>query len=429
METKHHRRETSLRRRVYLALESHDEHSRSRFFGRAIVVLIIVNLVFVCLETVPEMAGRFGPLFRAVELVSLVVFSAEYALRIWIAVELTPNRRMRPAAARLKAAFSPAGIVDLVAVMPFWFAPLLPPDFRVLLVLRVVRFLKLARYSPGMHSLLEALHAERRALVGCLVILLGSALFAATLMHLIEGRLQPDKLGTIPDAMWWAIVTLGTIGYGDVVPVTGLGRLVASVTIIGGLVIMALPIGIIATAFAEQVHRRDFVITWSMISRVPLFSELNAAQVADVMKLLKAQRFEAGTIIARRGERADCMFFIADGEVEITISGKKLRFGPGQFFGEVAVLRRALRSATSIAVRRSNILVLDAHDLHALMDREELIAERILEVAKSRVGHEIVTPRGDLITEELEEAQKREDVLDVGLRERAEHAGGEARTP
>jgi voltage-gated potassium channel len=351
-------------------------------------------------------AARWATAFRAVEFVSLVLFTIEYGLRIWVAVELAPYRKMSAWTVRLRVALSPAGIIDLLAVLPFWLAPLLPPDFRVLLALRVIRFLKLARYSPGMHSLLEALHAERRALAGCLVILFGTGLFAATAMHLVEGRVQPDKLGTIPDAMWWAIVTLGTIGYGDVVPVTALGRVVASVTIFAGLIIMALPIGIIASAFAEEVHRRDFVITWSMISRVPLFSELNAIQVADIMKLLKAQRFEAGTIIARRGERADSMFFIADGEVEIAISGKKLRLGTGQFFGEIAVLQRSRRSATSVAVRRSNLLVLAAHDLHALMDREERIAERILEVAKSRVGREIVTPRGDVITEELEGAEE-----------------------
>jgi voltage-gated potassium channel len=409
MQEKHQKRDVSLRRRIYLLLESHDDHSRSRYLARAIVILIAINLLAISLESVPETAASFGPVFRAIELVSLVVFTIEYGVRIWVAVELAPYRKMHPAAARLKAALGPAGIIDLLAVLPFWFAPLLPPDFRVLLVLRVVRFLKLARYSPGMQSLLEALHAERRALAGCLVILLGTALFSATLMHIAEGRVQPDKLGTIPDAMWWSIVTLGTIGYGDVVPITGLGRLIASVTIFAGLIIMALPIGIIATAFAAQVHRRDFVITWSMISRVPLFSELNAAQVADIMKLLKAQRFEAGTVIARRGEQADCMYFIADGEVEISLSGKRLRLGAGQFFGEIAVLRRSRRSATSVAIKRSNLLVLDAHDLHALMDREERIAERILEVAKSRVGQEMISPRGDLITEELEEAESRDD--------------------
>ena len=116
-------------------------------------------------------------------------------------------------------ALSPGGIIDLVAVLPFWLAYVLPTDFRVLLVLWMVRFLKLARYSPAIQSLLEALYAERRALVGCFVILMGTALFSATAMYMAEGRVQPDKLGTIPDAFWWAIVTLGTIGYGDVVPI------------------------------------------------------------------------------------------------------------------------------------------------------------------------------------------------------------------
>jgi voltage-gated potassium channel len=130
----------------------------------------------------------------------------------------------------------------------------------------MVRFFKIARYSPAMRSLLEVLYTERRALFGCLVIAMGSSVVAASLMHLAEGKVQPDKLGTIPDALWWAIVTIGTIGYGDVVPVTALGKLIATGTIFAGLVMMALPVGIIATAFAEQIHRRDFIVTWGMIS-------------------------------------------------------------------------------------------------------------------------------------------------------------------
>ena len=201
--------------------------------------------------------------------------------------------------ARLKYALSPAGLVDLVAVLPFWFALVLPADFRFVLVFRIVRFFKIARYSPAMRSLLDVLYRERRALFGCLVITMGSALVAAALMHLAEGKVQPDKLGTIPDALWWAIVTIGTIGYGDVVPVTALGKLIATGTIFLGLIMMALPIGIIATAFSEQIHRRDFIVTWGMIARVPLFAELDAGEIADIMQLLRAQLVEAG-----RGHRA-----------------------------------------------------------------------------------------------------------------------------
>jgi len=227
----------------------------------------------------------------------------------------------------------------------------------------------------------------------------------ASIMHLIERDAQPEKFGTIPEAMWWAIVTLGTIGYGDVVPVTPLGRLIASFAIFGGLIMVALPVGIIASAFAEAIHRRDFVVTWSMVARVPLFAELRAGEIADIMRLLRAQQVEPGSIIARRGEPAHSMYFVAAGEVEIELKEKHIRLGPGHFFGEVAALRRARRSATVIATERTSLLVLDAHDLHALMERQPRIAERIRDVVRSRIGRDIVTPRGDMVVEEIEEAE------------------------
>ncbi len=300
---------------------------------------------------------------------------------------------------------SPLGLIDLLAVLPFWFAFALPADLRVLLVFRMVRFLKLARYSPAIRSLLDVLYSERRALFGCFVILLGATLFAASIMHVVERHAQPDKFGTIPEAMWWAIVTLGTIGYGDVVPMTLLGRLVASVTIFVGLIMVALPIGIVATAFADEIHRRDFVVTWGMVARVPLFAELQATDIADIMRLLRAQQVEAGDVIAKRGEPAHSMYFVAAGEVEIELKHERVRLGAGHFFGEIAALRRSRRSATVTAVTRTSLLALDAHDLHVLMDREPRIAERIREVARTRLGAEAVTRKGDLVAEELEEAE------------------------
>jgi len=390
------------RRRVYQVLDQGPVGDRTAVLvDRLLVALILVNLVAVALESVPHLRADYRPIFDAIEYLSLVVFTVEYALRIWCAVEYGPNRHMPPMRARLKYVLSPAGIVDLVAVLPFWFAPLLPDDLRVLQVLRILRFFKIARYSPAMRSLLDVLYRERRALFGCVVITLGTALVAAALMHLAEVRVQPDKLGTIPDALWWAIVTLGTIGYGDVVPVTALGKLIATGTIFLGLVMIALPVGIIATAFAEQIHRRDFIVTWAMIARVPLFAELDAAEISDIMQLLRAQVAEAGQAIVRAGEPAHSMYFIASGEVEIAVRQERLRLGVGQFFGEVAVLRRARRSATVTALSRTSLLVLDAQDLHALMERDGRIAQRIKDVVEKRVGHELVTPKGDIVTEEI----------------------------
>jgi voltage-gated potassium channel len=372
--------------------------------GRCIVILILVNLVSISLESVPQLQMRFAPWFTSVEIFSLIAFTLEYLLRIWVAVEHAPYRDDKPQQARLKFILSPIGLVDLLAVAPFWFAFAVPADLRVFLVFRIVRFLKLVRYSPGMRSLLEALHTERRALIGCFVILIGAALFSASIMHLVEGHAQPDKFGTIPDAMWWAIVTLGTIGYGDIVPVTLAGRIVAALTIFMGLIMIALPVGIIATAFSDEVHRRDFVVTWGMVSRVPLFAGLQASDIADIMRLLRAQQMEAGAVIARRGEPARSMYFIAAGEVEIALDNERVRMGAGHFFGEIAALRRSRRSATITALTRVSLLALDAHDLHALMEREPRIAERVREAVRTRLGADILTPKGDLVSDEIEAA-------------------------
>ena len=405
----------ALRHRLYEILE----HGRvgdqmGRVVSRLIVLLIVINLVAITLQTVPEFETWYAAWFLGIELLSLVVFTFEYGLRMWVAVEHAPYLHSDGWKARLKYATSPIGVIDLFAVLPFWLAFVLPAELKILLVFRIIRFLKLTRYSPGMRSLLDVLYAERRALFGCLVILIGSTLVAATAMHVVERHVQPEKFGTIPDAMWWAIVTLGTIGYGDVVPVTPLGRVIAATTIFAGLIMVALPVGIVATAFANEIHRRDFVVTWGMVARVPLFSGLNAAEIADIMRLMRAQQVEAGEVLARRGEPAHSMYFVAAGEVEIELKHRQVRLGAGHFFGEIAALRRTRRSATITAVTRASLLVLDARDLHALMDREQRIAERIREVARSRLDGEVLTSKGDLIIEELEDTASDAKVTENG---------------
>jgi voltage-gated potassium channel len=399
----HHQKLLKLRHRLYEILEHGPVGDpTSRVVNWSIVLLIVVSLFGVILESVPDLKERYSLAFATIEIVALVAFSLEFCLRVWVAVEHAPLRHLNPIRARIGFITSATGLIDLAAVLPFWLAFLISPDLEVLLVFRIVRFLKLTRYSPGMRSLLDALYAERRALAGCFIILMGMTIFAATIMHSIEGTAQPDKFGTIPDAMWWAVVTLGTVGYGDIVPVTTLGRIVAAATIFGGLIMMALPIGIVATAFSNEIHRRDFVVTWDLVARVPLFSELSASEIAEIMKLLRAQQAEPGGIIVRRGEPAHSMYLIAAGEVEIRLKHKRVRLGAGHFFGEIAALRRTQRSATIVATKPTSLLVLDAGDLELLMERNLRMAALIRDVARDRLGDGRAAQHGDLLTEELQ---------------------------
>ena len=387
-----------MRRRLYLIMDqSAGIGDVAALVNGVLIGTIVVTLAATVVQSVPAAAAAYGKIFEAIEFSATAIFSLEYALRLWVAAEHPPWRRLGTSRAALRWSLSPAGLIDLAAVLPFWFSFVVAADVRVVLVLRLIRFFKLGRYSPAMRSLLEALYSERRALFGCFVILFGATLTAAALIHLVEGTVQPAKFGTIPDAMWWAIVTLGTVGYGDAVPMTAIGRVIAGLTIFAGLLMVALPVGIVATAFANEVHKRDFVVTWGLVARIPLFGELSATQIADVMKLLRAQKIEKGTIVARRGEPAHSMYLIVDGEVEIKLRHQHVRLGAGQFFGEVAVLQQSRRSATVVALRSTRLLALDSSDLHGLMDREPQIASRIREAAQERLGGGLGREGDDLV--------------------------------
>lgn len=332
----------------------------------ALIALVVVNVAAVVLESMPGLANAYARQFRVLEIASVAAFTLEYAARLWVAPEHAPYRSLSPMRARLRAALSPALVIDLLAILPFYLGLLLDMDLRFLLLVRLVRFFKLARYSPGFASLVDALWSERRALGASLLIFLGALVIVASAMRLAEHEAQPDKFATIPDALWWAVITLTTVGYGDVYPVTGAGKLIAGVTAVLGIVMLALPVGIIATAFAREIQRRDFVVTWSMVSGVPLFSGLDAASVAEVMRSLTSATYEPGAVICRAGQPARAVFVIAEGEAEADAGGERRMLRAGQCFGEAAVLQGLPMDVTVRAASRVKVLALDADELHHL---------------------------------------------------------------
>ncbi|MEZ5840728.1 MAG: cyclic nucleotide-gated ion channel [Hyphomicrobiales bacterium] len=396
-------RYSALKRRLFDVLEDGAPNSvGAHVVNYFLVGLILVNVAAVILETVPELAASHSTTFHIIDTVSVLIFSVEYLARLWVADLHAPLRQVGPLRSRLSYAAQPASLVDLAAILPFYLQVFGSPiDLRFLRLFRLVRFLKLTRYSPGMRSLFNAIATERRALGGGVIIMVGMVLTAAAILHIVEGEAQPEAFGSIPEAMWWAVATLTTVGYGDVVPITPLGKLIGAFVMMFGFGMFAVPVGIVATAFAREIHQREFVVTWGMVARVPLFANLSASEIAEVMKLLHAQTFAPGQIIAHAGDPAHSMYFIAIGDVQIMLPDKMVELSEGAFFGEMAVLRKARRSATIIATSRCNLLVLDAGDLQAMFHRRPEIAERIRMVAIKRMGEEIVTPGGDLASEEL----------------------------
>ncbi|MGH6710767.1 MAG: cyclic nucleotide-gated ion channel [Bradyrhizobium sp.] len=394
-----------LRDRLYELLEQdHLPHSAGSRFVRLIVAIVVIDVLAMILASVPEFDARLGWLFTTIEIAAVIAFALEYAARIW-SVAGHSLRDTPPTRARLEYACSSLGIVDLLAFLPSAIA-LIAGDRHALVLFGMLPFLKLVRYSPALRSLLAALHAERRTLFGCVVILTGTVLLFASLLYAIEHKVQPDKFGTIPQAMWWAIVTLGTVGYGDVVPITPLGKTVAVFAVIGSFVMIALPVAIIATAFADEVRRRDFIVTWGMLARVPLFSHLGASEISDIMRLLRARSIESGEVLVRRGDAASSMYFITAGEVEIELPSQRVRLSDGTFFGEIALLHRTKRSGTVTATRTTKLLALDAQDFHALIERMPALAAHVKETADARLADTAEILRGDIGASEIALAER-----------------------
>ena len=247
----------TLRRRLHLILQPGRDGDRAgRVFGAFILTLIALNVLGVILESVQSLRASAGGLFHAFELFSVAVFTVEYLLRLWTCVE--DPRYARPVAGRVRAALSGMMLIDLLAILPFYL-PLLAVDLRFLRSLRlfrVFRVAKVARYSTALQTLGHVLWTRRTelAVAGFASFLL--MILSATLMYYIENDAQPEAFSSVPAAMWWAVATMTTVGYGDVYPMTPLGKLLGSFIAVLGIGMFAVPTGILGAGFSDEIQRR-----------------------------------------------------------------------------------------------------------------------------------------------------------------------------
>lgn len=281
-------------------------------------------------------------------------------------------------------AVSGGGLVDGLAALAVPIAIAGGADVRSAWLLGVLWLLKLVPGIPGLRRLRRVLVLEAGPLLSVAGLFLMVLLFASVAVHVLERGVQPAVFGSLPATLWWAVVTLTTVGYGDVVPVTPLGRVIAAMVMICGLGVFGLWTGILATGFATETRRDNFLKTWDSVSKVPFFASLGSAAIADVTHVLRTMDLPPRAMIVRKGQPGDCMYFIASGEVEVDLPGKKVRLGEGDFFGEMALLGNRQRSANISTTQLSRLLVLDLVDFHVLMARHPDLAHTIDTEAKRR---------------------------------------------
>lgn len=365
------------RYRVHQILESAaSDDPASLICDAFLILLILLNVLAVVLGSVASIDEQYGSWLDGFEIFSILIFTIEYGLRIWASVEHLPLREMPPLKARLKFALQPYQLIDLLAILPFYLGSLVGADLRLLRLMRLFRFLKIMRYSAAMQVIVRVFYNEGRALLAALMIMLGLLLVAATGMHYLEGHVQPETFGDIPSAMWWALATLTTVGYGDAVPVTTIGKIWSGLFMIFGLGMFALPIGIVSSGFVQELRRREFVVNWTMVARVPLFHRLEAAEVAEIMRLLQSQRLPTGSLITREGDPVTGLYFVVSGEVEISRGETVDILTSGEFFGEACLLSGE-HNLTARALTEVNLLLLERADFDWLLRQNPALSDHI----------------------------------------------------
>ncbi len=262
--------------------------------------------------------------------------------------------------------FSVSGVVDMIGVLavPIALWAGLPPTTAWLFASFWV--LKLGQNSPALAQIGRVFVLEAKPLSGVFALFLIILFLSSAAMYAIEREQQPGPFGTLPAALWWAVVTLTTTGYGDAVPLHPLGHLLGAFVMICGIATFGLSTGILATGFAAESRRRNFIQTWDLVSKVPFFQTLDPSAITEITHMLRRLEVPERTAIIRRGKVGDCMYFIAAGEVQVDVKPAPVRLGAGAFFGEIALLGDSVRSANVTTTMPSTLLILDLADFRTL---------------------------------------------------------------
>ena len=249
---------SGVKQRLFKILENNvDDGLLSKSVDGFLLALIVSNIIVVILESVASLRESYGAFFENFELISVAIFSAEYLSRMWIC---NMRQQFQGALGRIRYAITPMAIVDLLAVLPFYLPLFITFDLRMLRMfrlLRLLRLLKVARYSSSLRLFQQVYTMKKSELTMCFLAIMFMLVIASSLIFLVENEAQPEAFSSIPASMWWGVATLTTVGYGDITPITPVGKFIGSIIAILGIGLFALPAAVLGSGFVVAMRRQE----------------------------------------------------------------------------------------------------------------------------------------------------------------------------
>jgi voltage-gated potassium channel len=350
---------------------------KGRIYRTSLYVVLTIGLAAMTAMTIGGLASQLRTHISIGLWFCLGFFACELAVKLWLGLRSRSDSNYP---------FSAVGAIDILAVLPIPAALMLGVPAESAWLFASLWPLKLAATIPGFSLLRRVLVLEARPLASVLFIFLIVLLLAGVALYVLERAGQPQQFGSLPMSLWWAVTTLTTTGYGDSVPQSFLGRIIAGIVMICGLGVFGLLTGILTTGFTAEHRRRDFIRNWDMVTRVPFLRNLDPAAMIELTRLLRRIDVAERTVMVRRGRQGDCMYFIASGEVEVRIEPRPVRLGAGSFFGELALLDNSPRSATVVTTLPSTLLILDVSDFRTFTAQHPDLARAVKLEAKRRAS-------------------------------------------
>ena len=249
-----------IKRKVFDLIRDDDQNSLSgNIFDGIIIVLIVLNTIFVIINTF-TLPDWLSSVSRYFEIISVVIFTIEYLLRVWVSDYLYPGKNA--IISRIRYIVSLMAIIDLLSILPFYMPFLIPVDLRILRILRIARLMRLFkvnRYTTALKTIGSVLKGKASQLLSSIIIILILMIFSSVIIYYVENPEQPEIFANALSGMWWSVVTMTTVGYGDIYPITAAGKLFSAIISILGIGLVAIPTGIISAGFVEKASGRTNV--------------------------------------------------------------------------------------------------------------------------------------------------------------------------